>query len=153
MACSSTLCGLIVKYKYSYSTGSYSKCSHCITYFIVAKLCRVVEQRSSCIISPEITKRISERFSLINSVDDFRLINLILGLKKNKNKKKNRGDLETKIMTSWKQGDSRHVKTSDVRSQLRFLGEVESLRKKRQDDEERERLLRLAKVSLKPEIH
>lgn len=56
--------------------------------------------------------------------------------------------LETKIITGWKQGDnSRHDKTSDVRSQLRFLGEVESLKKKRQDEEERERLLRLAKVS------
>ncbi|KAF3691362.1 Transcription initiation factor TFIID subunit 4B [Channa argus] len=38
-----------------------------------------------------------------------------------------------------------HVKVSDVRAQLRFLEEVESLRKKRIDEEERERLLRLAK--------
>lgn len=46
-----------------------------------------------------------------------------------------------------KQGDARHEKTSDVRSQLRFLGEVESLKKKRQDEEERERMMRLARVS------
>lgn len=45
------------------------------------------------------------------------------------------------------QGDTRHNKTSDVRSQLRFLGEVETLKKKRQDEEERERLMRLARVS------
>lgn len=47
----------------------------------------------------------------------------------------------------WKQGDTWHDKVSDVRSQLRFLGEVESLKKKRKDEEERERLMRLAKVS------
>ncbi|XP_068449382.1 transcription initiation factor TFIID subunit 4 isoform X2 [Clinocottus analis] len=38
-----------------------------------------------------------------------------------------------------------HTKVSDVRSQLRFLEEVESLKKKRMDEEERERLLRLAR--------
>ncbi|TMS19934.1 Transcription initiation factor TFIID subunit 4B [Larimichthys crocea] len=38
-----------------------------------------------------------------------------------------------------------HTKVSDVRSQLRFLEEVESLKKKRKDEEERERLLRLAR--------
>ncbi|KAM6938410.1 transcription initiation factor TFIID subunit 4-like [Lycodopsis pacificus] len=38
-----------------------------------------------------------------------------------------------------------HAKVSDVRSQLRFLEEVESLKKKRRDEEERERLLRLAR--------
>ncbi|XP_044055803.1 transcription initiation factor TFIID subunit 4 isoform X3 [Siniperca chuatsi] len=38
-----------------------------------------------------------------------------------------------------------HAKVSDVRSQLRFLEEVESLKKKRKDEEERERLLRLAR--------
>ncbi|XP_032381680.1 transcription initiation factor TFIID subunit 4 isoform X1 [Etheostoma spectabile] len=41
--------------------------------------------------------------------------------------------------------DPWHVKVSDVRSQLRFLEEVESLKKKRKDEEERERLLRLAR--------
>ncbi|XP_041647641.1 transcription initiation factor TFIID subunit 4-like isoform X3 [Cheilinus undulatus] len=41
--------------------------------------------------------------------------------------------------------DSWHAKVSDVRSQIRFLEEVESLKKKRKDEEERERLLRLAK--------
>ncbi|XP_063747947.1 transcription initiation factor TFIID subunit 4 isoform X2 [Eleginops maclovinus] len=41
--------------------------------------------------------------------------------------------------------DSWHTKVSDVRSQLRFLEEVESLKKKRKDEEERERLLRLAR--------
>ncbi|XP_075901760.1 transcription initiation factor TFIID subunit 4-like [Nelusetta ayraudi] len=43
------------------------------------------------------------------------------------------------------EGDARHEKTSDVRSQLRFFGEVESLKKKRQDEEERERMMRLAR--------
>ncbi|GAA6226205.1 transcription initiation factor TFIID subunit 4-like [Lates japonicus] len=38
-----------------------------------------------------------------------------------------------------------YTKVSDVRSQLRFLEEVESLNKKRRDEEERERLLRLAR--------
>nr|XP_057930241.1 transcription initiation factor TFIID subunit 4-like isoform X2 [Doryrhamphus excisus] len=38
-----------------------------------------------------------------------------------------------------------HAKVSDVRSQLRFLEEVESLKKKRKDEEEKERLLRLAR--------
>ncbi|TWW57430.1 TFIID subunit 4B Transcription initiation factor [Takifugu flavidus] len=38
-----------------------------------------------------------------------------------------------------------HTKVSDVRSQLRFLEEVETLKKKRNDEEERERLLLLAR--------
>ncbi|XP_070765299.1 transcription initiation factor TFIID subunit 4 [Enoplosus armatus] len=38
-----------------------------------------------------------------------------------------------------------HTKVSDVRSQLRYLEEVASLKKKRSDKEERERLLRLAR--------
>ncbi|XP_059197169.1 transcription initiation factor TFIID subunit 4 [Centropristis striata] len=38
-----------------------------------------------------------------------------------------------------------HAKVTDVRSQLRFLEEVESLKKKRKDEEERERLLRLTR--------
>ncbi|KAI3368714.1 hypothetical protein L3Q82_025410 [Scortum barcoo] len=38
-----------------------------------------------------------------------------------------------------------HAKVSDVRSQLRYLEEVESLKKKRKDEEERERMLRLAR--------
>ncbi|XP_065812119.1 transcription initiation factor TFIID subunit 4-like [Labrus bergylta] len=42
--------------------------------------------------------------------------------------------------------DSWHAKVSDVRSQLRFLEEVESLKKKRKDEEERERILRLARI-------
>ncbi|XP_074493015.1 transcription initiation factor TFIID subunit 4-like isoform X2 [Sebastes fasciatus] len=41
--------------------------------------------------------------------------------------------------------DSWHAKVSDVRSQLRFLEEVDSLKKKRKDEEEREILLRLAR--------
>ncbi|KAM7410695.1 hypothetical protein PAMA_001908 [Pampus argenteus] len=44
-----------------------------------------------------------------------------------------------------KQEDLWHTKVSDVRSQLRFLEEVESLKKKRKDEEERETLLRLAR--------
>lgn len=51
-------------------------------------------------------------------------------------------------MFVWQQEDLWHTKVSDVRSQLRFLEEVESLKKKRKDEEERERLLRLARVSL-----
>lgn len=47
----------------------------------------------------------------------------------------------------WQQEDQWHAQVSDVRSQLRFLEEVESLKKKRKDEEERERLLRLARVS------
>lgn len=47
----------------------------------------------------------------------------------------------------WEQEDLWHAQVSDVRSQLRFLEEVESLKKKRKDEEERERLLRLARVS------
>lgn len=47
----------------------------------------------------------------------------------------------------WLQEDLWLAKVSDVRSQLRFLEEVESLKKKRKDEEERERLLRLARVS------
>ncbi|XP_071777357.2 transcription initiation factor TFIID subunit 4-like [Centroberyx gerrardi] len=38
-----------------------------------------------------------------------------------------------------------HAKVSEVRSQLRFLDEVECLKKRRKDEEERERLLRLAR--------
>ncbi|KAK7880453.1 hypothetical protein WMY93_032910 [Mugilogobius chulae] len=38
-----------------------------------------------------------------------------------------------------------HSKVSDVRAQLKFLEDVETLRKKRKDEEERERLLRLAR--------
>lgn len=45
------------------------------------------------------------------------------------------------------QEDLRHTRVSDVRAQLRFLEEVETLKKKRKDEEERERLLRLARVN------
>ncbi|CAL9695844.1 unnamed protein product [Knipowitschia caucasica] len=38
-----------------------------------------------------------------------------------------------------------YSKVSDVRSQLKFLEDVETLRKKRKDEEERERMLRLAR--------
>ncbi|KAL1022675.1 hypothetical protein UPYG_G00030840 [Umbra pygmaea] len=41
--------------------------------------------------------------------------------------------------------DYRHVQTSDVRSQLRFLEELERLEKQRRDEEERETLLRIAR--------
>lgn len=44
------------------------------------------------------------------------------------------------------QEDLWHSKVSDVRSQLRFIEEVECVNKKRRDEEERERLLRLARV-------
>lgn len=38
------------------------------------------------------------------------------------------------------------MQVSDVRSQLRFLEEIETLQKKKRDEEERERLLRFARV-------
>ncbi|KAJ0032075.1 hypothetical protein NQD34_002156 [Periophthalmus magnuspinnatus] len=41
--------------------------------------------------------------------------------------------------------NSLHSEVNDVRSQLKFLEDMETLRKKRKDDEERERLLRLAR--------
>ncbi|XP_054605538.1 transcription initiation factor TFIID subunit 4 isoform X2 [Nothobranchius furzeri] len=41
--------------------------------------------------------------------------------------------------------DEWHTNHSDVRSQLRFLEEVERLKKKRKDEEEREKLLRMAR--------
>ncbi|KAM9761572.1 transcription initiation factor TFIID subunit 4 [Menidia menidia] len=47
--------------------------------------------------------------------------------------------------------DQRQSRTSDVRSQLRFLEEVERLKKKRKDEEEREALLRLAKSRSNPD--
>ncbi|XP_036067573.1 transcription initiation factor TFIID subunit 4 isoform X2 [Oryzias melastigma] len=43
------------------------------------------------------------------------------------------------------QEDSWHVRVSDVRSQLRFLEEIEKLKKRRKDEEEKEKLLRLAR--------
>uniref|UniRef100_A0A3B4A097 Transcription initiation factor TFIID component TAF4 C-terminal domain-containing protein n=1 Tax=Periophthalmus magnuspinnatus TaxID=409849 RepID=A0A3B4A097_9GOBI len=42
--------------------------------------------------------------------------------------------------------NSLHSEVNDVRSQLKFLEDMETLRKKRKDDEERERLLRLARL-------
>lgn len=47
----------------------------------------------------------------------------------------------------FQQQDLWHGQVSDVRAQLRFLEEVETLQKKRKDEEERERLLRFARVS------
>ncbi|XP_062308822.1 transcription initiation factor TFIID subunit 4-like [Osmerus eperlanus] len=41
--------------------------------------------------------------------------------------------------------DFRHTQVSDVRSQLRFLEQLESLEKQRRDEEEREKLLRFAR--------
>lgn len=41
--------------------------------------------------------------------------------------------------------NSWHTQVSDARSQLRFLEEIESLQKKKRDEEERERLLRFAR--------
>lgn len=49
--------------------------------------------------------------------------------------------------TFYLQADPWHVQVSDVRSQLRFLEEIERLKKRRKDEEERETLLRLARVS------
>lgn len=55
--------------------------------------------------------------------------------------------LLTVCVCVWQQEDPWRARVSDVRSQLRFLEEVESLKKKRKDEEEREQLLRLARVS------
>ncbi|XP_019715205.1 transcription initiation factor TFIID subunit 4B-like [Hippocampus comes] len=41
--------------------------------------------------------------------------------------------------------DPWHAKVNDVRSQLHFLEEVDTLRKKRKDEEERDRMMRLAR--------
>ncbi|XP_025999232.1 transcription initiation factor TFIID subunit 4-like isoform X2 [Astatotilapia calliptera] len=46
---------------------------------------------------------------------------------------------KTALKNSW------HTQVSDVRSQLRFLEEIETLQKKKRDEEERERLLRFAR--------
>lgn len=46
----------------------------------------------------------------------------------------------------FQQQNSWHTQVSDVRSQLRFLEEIETLQKKKRDEEERERLLRFARV-------
>ncbi|XP_061636070.1 transcription initiation factor TFIID subunit 4 isoform X2 [Phyllopteryx taeniolatus] len=47
--------------------------------------------------------------------------------------------------------DSWHDKVSDVRSQLRFLEEVDALKKRRKDEEERDRLMRLARSRSHPD--
>ncbi|KAJ7986374.1 hypothetical protein DPEC_G00339250 [Dallia pectoralis] len=47
--------------------------------------------------------------------------------------------------------DYRHTQTSDVRSQLRFLEELERLEKQRRDQNEREALLRVARSRCNPE--
>uniref|UniRef100_A0A3P8UR56 Transcription initiation factor TFIID component TAF4 C-terminal domain-containing protein n=1 Tax=Cynoglossus semilaevis TaxID=244447 RepID=A0A3P8UR56_CYNSE len=47
--------------------------------------------------------------------------------------------------------DQSYSKVSDVRSQLRFLEEVEALNKKKSDEAEREKLLRLARSRSHPE--
>ncbi|XP_061680660.1 transcription initiation factor TFIID subunit 4-like isoform X3 [Syngnathoides biaculeatus] len=47
--------------------------------------------------------------------------------------------------------DLRHDGVSDVRSQLRFLEEVDALKKKRKDEEEKDRLMRLARSRSHPD--
>lgn len=44
------------------------------------------------------------------------------------------------------QGNDRYIVSSDTRAQLRFLEKLDHLEKQRKDEEEREMLLRAAKV-------
>lgn len=46
------------------------------------------------------------------------------------------------------QDEERYEQTSDVRSQLRFFEQLERLEKQRKDEQEREMLLKAAKVRL-----
>lgn len=57
------------------------------------------------------------------------------------------------ILSVSRQDDLWHTKVSDVRAQLRFLEEVETLKKKRNDEEEKERLLRWARVNWTKMLH
>ena len=50
------------------------------------------------------------------------------------------------------QEDFRHAQVSDVRSQLRFLEQLEGLEKQRRDEEERDQLLRIARVTAPPPL-
>lgn len=52
----------------------------------------------------------------------------------------------TCVKCVFQQQNSWHTQVSDARSQLRFLEEIESLQKKKRDEEERERLLHFARV-------
>lgn len=58
-----------------------------------------------------------------------------------------RASLDLLSLFVFQQEDPWHTRVSDVRSQLRFLEEVETLKKKRNDEEERERLLLMARVN------
>ena len=47
------------------------------------------------------------------------------------------------------QDEERYEQASDVRTQLKFFEQLERLEKQRKDDEEREILLKVAKVSVR----
>lgn len=52
------------------------------------------------------------------------------------------------ITKSFFQGNDKYIVCSDTRAQLRFLEKLDHLEKQRKDEEEREMLLRAAKVRL-----
>lgn len=51
------------------------------------------------------------------------------------------------------QDEERYEQTSDVRSQLRFFEQLERLEKQRKDEQEREMLLKAAKVRTRFCVH
>lgn len=56
------------------------------------------------------------------------------------------------LFFSFPQDEENHEQTTDVRSQLRFFEQLERMEKQRKDEQEREILLKAAKV-VNPTIH